>query len=454
MSNTLFSDFKSVSSKEWKQKIQVDLKGKDYNETLVWQSLEGIHVKPFYHQDEFVKAPLPIPGNPTHWQVTQQVFIDDVKISNFLIKDALQRGAEALFIVSEIPFKPQEVFENIDLMGVSIYFQLSFLEVDFYAALLSFLEKQNAKTFLRFDIIGNLTKDGNWFQSLDKDHEILASVLTKHPKATILGIDTSGYQNAGANCVQQLAYSLAHANEYLHHFPSHKDLQLTFTLAIGSNYFFEIAKIRALRILYSTLAEAYQVPLSCTILAVPSKRNKTLYDYNLNMLRTTTECMSAVLGGVNAVCNLPYDAIFHKSNEFGERISRNQLLILKAESYFDAVSNPANGSYYIESLTEELAEKALQLFKDIEKNGGFLKQLKDGTIQKKIKESAQKEQQWFDEGKLVLVGTNKYPSEKDKMKNDLELYPFVKHKPRKTLIEPIVEKRLAEANEQNRLENE
>jgi methylmalonyl-CoA mutase len=127
---------------------------------------------------------------------------------------------------------------------------------------------------------------------------------------------------------------------------------------------------------------------------------------------------------------------------------------LKHESYFDKVNNPADGAYYIESLTTQLAEKVLELFKDIEANGGFLKQLKEGVIQRKIKESARKEQEQFNKGETVLLGTNKYPNPKDKMKKELELYPFVKHNPRKTLIEPIIERRLAENIEQQRLKTE
>jgi len=225
-------------------------------------------------------------------------------------------------------------------------------------------------------------------------------------------------------------------------------------VSVGTNYFFEIAKLRALRLLWHTLALEYNCTTSCEIIAMPTKRNKTLYDYNTNMLRTTTECMSAILGGANSISNLPYDAIYHKDNEFGERISRNQLLILKHESYFDMVSNASDGSYYIESLTQQLAEKALSLFKDIEKNAGFLKQLKENTIQKKIKEHAKKEQDLFDDENLILLGTNKHPNEADRMKDNLELYPFVKIKPRKTLIEPIIEKRLAERLEQERLKTE
>src|SRR5690606_37466381 len=161
---------------------------------------------------------------------------------------------------------------------------------------------------------------------------------------------------------RQLAYALAQLNEYLNAFASKPETvnKTIFKVATGSNYFFEIAKIRALRLLYASLAKEYAINAECHIVAMPSKRNKTLYDYNVNMLRTTTECMSAVLGGADTICNLPYDALYHKSNEFGERISRNQLLILKHESYFDSVTNASDGSYYIESLTTQLAEKALE----------------------------------------------------------------------------------------------
>ena len=209
--------------------------------------------------------------------------------------------------------------------------------------------------------------------------------------------------------------------------------------------------MRALRLLFNALAKEYNHDFDCHIIVTPTKRNKTLYDYNVNMLRTTTECMSAILGGANGVSNLAYDAIYHKDNEFGERISRNQLLVLKHESYFNQVHNPADGAYYIESLTEQLAEKALALFKDIEANGGLITQLIEGTIQRKIGESAQKEQDLFDSGKEVLLGTNKYPNKNDKMNHELELFPFVKNNPRKTLVTPIIERRLAEKLEQERL---
>ena len=253
--------------------------------------------------------------------------------------------------------------------------------------------------------------------------------------------------------VQQLAYTLGHVNEYFNRLTSIKQ-PITLEVSVGTNYFFEIAKLRALRTLFAILAKEYDHNFDCVIVATPTKRNKTIYDYNVNMLRTTTECMSAILGGANAVANLPYDALYHKDNEFGDRIARNQLLVLKHESFFDKVNNPADGAYYIESLTEQLAEKALTLFKEIEANGGLITQLIEGNIQRKISESAQKEQDLMDSGKEVLLGTNKYPNKNDRMKNDLELYPFLKQNPRKTLITPIIEKRLAEKLEQERLATE
>lgn len=451
-----FNDFDEVSAKQWKQKIQYDLKGADYNETLVWQSPEGINVKPFYHKDDFSQDFSSIPGQPESWNIAQEIFIDEEAIANKITLNALKRGAESIIFKAEKEFDIQAVFKDFPFSENSIYFDLRFLSEDFYVKLIEFLSSNKANVFYNIDIVGNLARTGNWFHNLKMDHEILNSIMGRNPTLHILGIDASIYQNAGANVVQQLAYALSHANEYLNVISKHpkQSSSLTFKLAIGSNYFFEIAKIRALRKLYAVLAKEYGVEENCHITAIPSNRNKTLYDYNVNLLRTTNECMSAILGGANTICNLPYDSLYHKSNEFGQRISRNQLLILKHESYLDAVSNPADGTYYIESLTDELAKKALDIFKEIEKGGGFLKQLKEGSIQRKIRETAEKEQHAFDTQELKLLGTNYHINPNDRMKNDLELFPFQKKNPVKTILEPILEKRLAENTEMERLNQE
>lgn len=464
MSDFLFGEFDEVSAKEWKQKIQTDLKGADYNETLIWKTLEGIDVKPFYHQDDFKNKSIDIKGHPKSWRIAQEVFIDDESIANTLMLDAIERGADAVFITSEDKFNIKTVFANFPFEKSNIYFSLKFLSEEFYLKLSHFFLNKKVTVFYNIDIIGNLAHMGNWFHNLKQDHTIISTIIQKNYSENILSVDGSLYHNSGANMVQQLAYCLAQANEYLNHFQNlipikQKDresqlLPITFKLSVGTNYFFEIAKIRALRKIYAILAVEYGVSKNCHIITMPSKRNKTLYDYNVNLLRTTTEDMSAILGGSNTVCGLAYDAIYHKSNEFGERIARNQLQILKRESYFNSSDNPAKGSYYIESLTDQLSEKALNLFKDIETNGGILRQLKEGTIQRKIKESAEKEQKLFDSGELVLLGTNIHENNADRMKDDVELYPFKKFKSRKTLIEPVIEKRLSEKNEQERLNKE
>ena len=464
MSDFLFNEFDEVSAKEWKQKIQVDLKGADYNDTLIWKSLEGIDVKPFYHRDDITSNIPTIQSHPTSWNIAQEIFIDDETIANNLIIKAIERGAEAVVIASEKEFDITAVFENFSYESCIVYFNLKFLSEDFYLKLSQFFSDKNTTVFYNIDIIGNLARTGNWFHNLKQDHEILSTIIKKTNSKNILSVDGTIYQNAGATMMQQLAYCIANANEYLNHFQNvipteqsdeeSQQLNITFKLSIGTNYFFEIAKIRSLRKLYAILAKEYGVSTDCHIITTPTKRNKTLYDYNVNLLRTTTENMSAVLGGADSVCTLAYDSIYHKSNEFGERIARNQLLILKEESYFKASDNPSEGSYYIESLSNQLSEKALQLFKNIEENGGFLKQLKKGTIQRKLKESAQKEQDLFDTNKLELLGTNVHANPNDKMKEELELYPFVKTNQRKTLIEPIIERRLSEKKDQERINQE
>ena len=450
--NNLFSEFEPISAKQWKQQIQFELNGADYNETLVWESLEGIKVKPFYHNDEIeINLNAIVPTKP--FAIVQNIFVHDVKKSNVRALETLQRGAESVrFTIESESISIEELMQNLPTENVNYYFNLPFLSIEFSNKINDFATKNKANIIIQIDPIGQLVKDGNWFENLEKDFEKLNTITSK-TTVPFLTISSVIYQNAGANIVQQLAYTLAQVNEYFNRI-SAINQPITIEVAVGTNYFFEIAKLRALRILFNTLATEYNHNFDCHINATPTKRNKTLYDYNVNMLRTTTECMSAILGGANAVANLPYDALYHKDNEFGDRISRNQLLILKHESYFDKVNNPADGAYYIETLTEQLAEKALELFKDIEKNGGLISQLIDGTIQRKINESAQKEQELFDSGKEVLLGTNKYPNKNDQMKNDLELYPFVKQNARKTLITPIIENRLSEKTEQERLSQE
>ncbi|MFC4477231.1 methylmalonyl-CoA mutase subunit beta [Flavobacterium chungangensis] len=454
MAINLFDDFNPISSKQWKQKIQFELDGADYNQTVIWNSPEDIQVKPFYHSDEFTKA-ANVNTQASDFKICQNIFVFDVEKSIERALNTLERGAESLrFTIENDKIDVQKLLENLPLENKTVYFNFNFISIDFVKKLDTISIQKKANFYCNFDPIGQLAREGNWFTTSEKNNFDTVDLLFKNTThLNLLSVDLGLYQNSGANITQQIAYSLTHANEYLNRF-SDTAKSIVFQVSVGTNYFFEIAKLRALRLLFDLIAKEYNSKIQCHLLVTPTKRNKTIYDYNVNMLRTTTECMSAILGGADAIANLPYDALYHKDNEFGDRISRNQLLILKHESYFDKVDNPADGSYYIESLTMQLAEKSLALFKEIEANGGFLKLLNDGTIKKKIQESANKEQELFDSKKEILLGTNKYPNKEDRMKHDLELFPFVKIKPRKTLITPIIEKRLAEKMEQERLELE
>lgn len=451
MKTNLKASFEPVSSKEWKQKIQYELDGADFATTMVWNSPEDIQVKPFYHQHEKVSK-YPIKTNASEFKICQKIFVFDIEKSIKRANNAVERGADCIrFSIENEKTDVIYLLKKIVDKRSLIFLDLNFISIDFVKKVDAFAFENQMQIWCNHDPIGHLAQEGNWIQTKEKDNfESLRNVLKVGKNIGTISINVGLYQNAGANMAQQIAYGLAHANEYFNQI-NNINKRLVFEISVGSNYFFEIAKLRAFRQLFKLIAQEYGHELDCFLMVTPSKRNKTIFDYNVNMLRSTTECMSAILGGADAISNLAYDAIFHKDNEFGDRIARNQLLILKNESYFDKVNNPADGSYFIENLTQQLSEKALKLFKDIEKSGGFLKLLHQGIIKKKIQESADKEQDLFDNGKLILVGTNKYANKNDLMKDELELFPFVKIKARKTLITPIIEKRLAEKMEQSRL---
>ena len=352
MGKHLFSEFQPVSAKAFKQKIQYDLEGLDYNKTLLWNAPEGIHIKPFYHSED--TTPFSIADQPINWNIVEEIFILDSKVSADTAAIALSKGAESLLFKADKKFNVDELVNNLPQEELLIYFNFSFLDADFLIELGQKLKTKNHTAFFNTDIVENLARSGNWFTNQKTDFQTLETVFLDAENDNVIGIDLTGYHNAGANTIQQLAYALAHVNEYFNYFGDYlKAQKISFKVAVGSNFFFEIAKLRALRLLFATLAEAYDLSSNCHILAVSALRNKTLYDYNTNLLRTTTEAMSAILGGTDSICNLAYDAIYHKTNEFGQRIARNQLLILKHESYFDQVANAADGTYYIEELTQQ-----------------------------------------------------------------------------------------------------
>lgn len=460
MTNSLFHDFNPVSEAAFKQKIQYDLKGDDYNQALITATREGINIKPFYHSDS---APaLDIPNRATQnndWYISQKVYAGNAVAANKKALDILNRGGEG--IIFNIPNKdvdPAVLLNGLPNVGIQIHTQ--FMDMDYIKT----IHNIAPQAYVHLDSIHHLVSNGNWFKDKNHDLKSLDHFLSHYAGYfSNLTVNTTVYQESGATITQELAYYMAHLNEYLNHCNNGGGLsafakaespkRINIDTSIGPNYFFEIAKYRAYRILTQSLGAIYGLDLPCYITATPSLRNKSLFDYNVNLLRTTTECMSAILGGADTICNIPYDTFFNKENEFGDRIARNQLRILKDEAYLNEIGNAADGSYYIDTVTTQLVEKALAIFKDVEKAGGFMQSLFDGTIQRKIKESAQQEMDDFNSGKRILLGVNKYPNASQPLQKEYTILPFTKIEPRKTLIQPIITSRIAQELEKKEMKS-
>lgn len=458
MNELNFDEFPEISAKQWKQKIQFELQGADYNTSLNTTTPEGIIIKPFYTFEDLPKEDIKVPHKSSKgFKIAQRIYAANALKANEKAIHAIQNGATAIIFTLPKPDVDVAVlFGNIPDENINIYLEIQFTAIDFTQQLANYISQHQLKIYSIVDPIHKLATTGNWYQNVNTDFNFLKDYipLTANFSGNI-AVNGSLYADAGANITQQLAYTIAHANEYLD-FAYKNDLisqiKVTFQMAMGSNYFFEIAKIRALRILIETVFSQYESNILHEIIAQPSTRNKTIFSSEMNMVRSTTEMMSAIIGEADVLCNSRYDDFYNKDNEFGERIARNQLLLLTEESDFNKVINPADGAYYIENITHQLAEKALALFKQIEAGGGFLKQLKSHTIQRKIKENANWEQQQLDLQYSKIVGSNLFPDFTEKPK-EFQLFPFLRKEKRKTLIEPILPVRLTEKLEQERLKN-
>ena len=453
MSTIITNNFETSSAAAWKQKIQFELNGADYNETLLIKTNEGITINPFYHADNFEK--ITIPETASEFKFCQKINITSEENANNEALKAVSKGVNSLKFNAIKPFNTTQLFEKLLNKNIDFHFNLGFLSTEFSTNLLETLKNENV--FLNIDIIGNLAKKGNWHVSLNNNFNIVETLLQLKNTAHIISVNANLYQNAGANIVQQVAYALAHANEYLTKFGGEIAPKIQFNLAIGNNYFFEIAKIRAFKYLYNLILNEYNTNCSPLIFAEPSLRNKTLYNYSINTQRATTECMSAIIGGATTITNNSFNKLKSTENVALENESDNELnyfINLKKEGKLNHLEHLSTDSYYIETITKQITEKALTIFKEIEKGGGFLQQLKEGTIQRKILENAKREQLQFNKNELILVGSNKHIIKTDFIKTKLYENPFSTRNPQKTLIIPIISKRLSEKLEQNRLKNE
>ena len=271
-----------------------------------------------------------------------------------------------------------------------------------------------------------------------EDFKKIEQILAENTFEKCIEVDASVYQNAGANHVQQIAIALSHGVEYLEKLGAEAASKLYFKVAVGGNYFFEIAKLRALRTLWDLILDEYNSEAETFIFAENSLRNKSLLDVHNNIIRNGLEASAAIQGKADVVNVLPYDEI-KGASPFSEELASKQQLVLQKESYFDKFMDPVSGSFFVENLTELMSRNALELFKKLEADGGFLKGLAEGKIQKMIRKSAEKEQAAFDEGKLILIGVNKFLNPTDKIEKIEKPLNEIR-----TQIQPIFPKRLAE----------
>lgn len=440
----LFAEFPPVSTKEWEEQIHKDLKGADYKKKLIWRTKEGFEIKPYYRREDLDNLnhlktyPGDFPytrGNAekrNDWRIRQDIKVKNIKSANKKALDILMKGVDSLGFVFEEDYHPttdeiEKLLENIYAEAI----EMNFIHGDSHKiiAIVEELAKKynrnlnNIYGSVNCDPIGDLVKKGKFCPSEDKAMEstknmILATELLPHFDAITVHADT--FKNAGGTIVQELAYSLAAGSEYLTKL-TEKGLtvddiapKIRFNMATGPVYFMEIAKHRAARLLWANIVNAYGPSHAdhtrMTIHTTNARWNKTLYDPYVNMLRTTTETMSMVLGGVNSASVMPFNEIFEEPSEFSERIARNQQILLKEEAYFDKVADMGAGSYYIENLTNALAENAWNEFLKIQDQGGFIAAFKSNHIQEQIKEAARKRDMAIATRKEILVGTNQYPS--------------------------------------------
>ncbi|OKL39278.1 methylmalonyl-CoA mutase [Pontibacter flavimaris] len=442
----LFAEFTPGTAADWEQKARKDLRDTPL-ESLIWHTHEGIDIKPYYTREDIADLPFTkqkpgdfpfLRGDKTgdnSWLNVQQVQAQGN--GHHAIEkaaDALQRGADGIYFVvhQQELFDVEHLVRRIDLGKYSISYEVKEQPDRFLQRLYAELERcnvshRNLKGFLNFDPI---SVQSSIDHEESRDFIKILELTKDSPDFYGVTVNGTSFSSIGASVTQELAYTLSAAVAYLDRLttagePLESVLRnMQFVIASGTNYFFEIAKLRALRLLWATVVEAYKaepaLAASLRIHSVTSSWYQTTLDPYVNMLRTTTEAMSAVIAGCDSLTVSPFDSTFKPSDEFSERIARNVSIILKEEAYLDKSIDPAAGSFYLESLTNALAQKAWNLFQEVESMGGFEEAYKQGFILGSITEVSRRKFRNIATGREVLVGTNKYPNPKEKVSFDPE----------------------------------
>ena len=367
---------------EWKNKLIDDLGLEKYNR-LFSKSIEDVVISPFYTENN---QPINL-LIPDQWNI-----LGEVKEVKFIeacneINEFLKNDINHITLYHSPKLDTKKIIQKFNNSDV-----IFFIKTDFVNDLDKF---KNNTHFIIFE------------QRLENDKILeLQDIDNKNFK---ININSASVRNKGANIIQEITFMLSLANEYLNIYGCNIAKHISFELTQGSNYFFEISKIQVLRILWSIITNEHGEQIDDTIItSIPSLRNKTIKNYNNNIIRSTSECISGILGGCNFIKSIPYDSLFNEKNEFSQRIMNNQLLILKNETHLDKVSNAIEGCYYINDLIRNISEKSLSLFKKIEKNGGYFESHKNGFIKEQIEQNNRLENSFYDSNKNILVGFNKY----------------------------------------------
>lgn len=482
----LFEEFEPLSTTDWEEKIKKDLKGAGYEKKLMTKSLNGFKIRPYYREEDIRALPYIdlkpgqypyIRGNDPKNKVAEvhaEIVVNDIRSANKKAIEYTQKGVTSIgFRFNE---KTKSDSKNIVKLLKAVPTAKVYLRFDVKSNLLDFARNlhktlpnpKEAKGSFNFDPLGNMALIGSCCTNKDCNCsddliELLKFCQANLPNFKVVNIHGSHFRNAGSTAVQELAFSMAIGNEYLVTMteqgfkPEEITKHFMFTFGIGSDYFTEIAKLRAGRLLWSKVVAAYtenQESAKTYFHSETSLWNKTVYDAYVNMLRTTTESMSALLGGTDSMSVMPFDSSFKTSDAFSKRIARNTQIILNEEAKFDQVIDPASGSYYIEYLTHTLAENAWELFKETEAKGGYNKAMAEGFIQENIKTIADERDRRIALGKDAILGTNQFPNSEEFMKEKTEDSIYNNRPKQNKQVEPLTLYRGAQAFEKMRFKTE
>jgi len=443
----LFSDFSGLKKKDWIEKIREELKGKDPR-ILVWETKGGVSVDPFYTREDLDdldylnSAPGSFPytrginNDDPDWRIRKDINFESLISANEIAIEATSNGADSLGFMFKnardfSQMDMENLFKNLSLEEVEINFEANKGSSNLLKNLTGYIKNNNIEASkimgsLGFDPLSNLNLNGKFCRSrkhsFDKSAE-LVSLGSEIDNFRVISINARDFHNAGSTISQVLGFALAQANEYLSEL-SDRNIpidtiakNIKFNFAVGSNYFMEIAKFRAARYLWSLIVKEYN-PESLEsgkmlIHAETSQWNKTLFDRNVNMLRATTESMSAILGGAHSLNVFPYDKLFTEESEFSTRIARNIQILLKEESFFNKVVDPLAGSYYVENMTDRLINDTWEIFLDLQKRGGYINCFLNNYIQDSIGFVSQQRDLNISTRKEILLGTNQFPNQSE-----------------------------------------